>query len=317
HFTKWGCRLAVDFVLVHFSSIAQFSFNFDELCISLLIQRALSLHSMRALVAVVKLPWISGVVLLNVFDRFVNETKSNLSRNRKAFRILCTYAKSSFFLWLVLFTIGVDCDVEKPFHRRDHNLFLSCKGLSIANHQRAEIDVGNVLLLDRQFDQFCVSGHMDQTVTEQVFTFDTKQHIPIGLRHRDHHGGSLSGAERVFVDDEIETFMVIAEISRGIGADEDVSLGFNRRQQAIAHHIGALAALPRDVIVAFALGCEIQLGHTVFISLNRLRAYLVLLITAKLQSPPTLTFLSQGRKHIRTFAQLAQLFALHFTPARI
>src|SRR6185503_18682051 len=45
--------------------------------------------------------------------------------------------------------------------------------------------------------------------------------------------------------------------------------------------------------------------------------YLVLLITAKLQSPATLAFLSEGRKHIGTFAQLAQLFALHFTPARI
>src|SRR5690349_17172879 len=138
---------------------------------------------MRALVAVVKLPRISSVVLLNVFDGLIDKPESNLSRNGKPFRILCTYAQSSFFLWLILLTIGVDRDIEKSFHRRNHHLLLSRESLSIANHQRAEINVWDMLLLDRQFDQFCVSGHVDQTVTEQIFTFDTKQHIPIGLRH--------------------------------------------------------------------------------------------------------------------------------------
>src|ERR1043165_5341932 len=111
--------------------------------------------------------------------------------------------------------------------------------------------------------------------------------------------------------------MVIAKISCRIRADEDVSLRFDRRQQTIAHNVRALAALPRDVIIAFAFSSEIQLGHAVFVSLDCLSAYLVSLITAKLQTPATLAFLGDGRKYVGTFAQLAQLFALHFTPARI
>src|SRR6185369_17429687 len=138
---------------------------------------------MRAFAAIVKLSRISGVVLLNVLDGLIDKSEGNLSRNRKSFRILCAYAKSSFFLWLIMFTIGVDCNVEKTFHRWNHNLLLSRENLSIVDHQRIEIDVRNMLLLNRQLDQFRVSSYMDQAVAEQIFTFDTKQHIPIGLRH--------------------------------------------------------------------------------------------------------------------------------------
>ena len=42
------------------------------------------LHCVRALPAVVKLSRIAGVVLLNVFHRFVNEPQSNLRRHRTA-----------------------------------------------------------------------------------------------------------------------------------------------------------------------------------------------------------------------------------------
>ena len=76
---------------------------------------------------------------------------------------------------------------------------------------------------------------MDQTVTKQVFTFDTEQHVTIRLRHRDHDRRSLSGAESVFIDDDLHTAVVITEISRGIGTNENISFGFDRRQQTIAH----------------------------------------------------------------------------------
>ena len=116
-----------------------------------------------------------------------------------------------------------------------------------------------MLFLDRQLDEFRISGYMDHLVTKQIFTFDTEEHIAIADRNRNHHRRRLSGAERVFVDDDLETVAPVTEIGSGIGSDKDISLCFDRWQKAIALRIDALTALPRDAVITFFVGSEIEL----------------------------------------------------------
>ena len=114
-----------------------------------------------------------------------------------------------------------------------------------------------MLLFNRDFNQLRVAGDVDHVITQQVFSLDTKQHITIRNGNRDHHGRSLPRAESIFVDNDLETAMSITEIGCRVGRDKNRGFRFDGRQKAIALHISALATLPRDAIVAFALGCEV------------------------------------------------------------
>src|SRR6185369_4842015 len=88
-------------------------------------------------------------------------------------------------------------------------------------------------------------------------------------------------------------------------------------QEAVAFHINALAALPRHAIETFAIRREVQLCDAVSVSLHYLREYVVMLITAKLQSPASLSSRRERRKEIRLLLQTSQFFALHFATTRI
>ena len=168
----------------------------------------------------------------------------------------------SFFARLILFAIGFHIDRQKLLHRRHDDLLRVDKQLRVADHRGAEIDVRNMLLFDRQLDQFRRAGDVDQLVTVEIFAFDAEQHVAIVGWNRQHHRRRLSGAERIFVDDDLDAVVTIAKIGGRVGGDEDVGLRLDRRQEAIA--LGSarqrLTALPRDAIVAFALGREIAIA---------------------------------------------------------
>src|SRR5215204_4527944 len=204
----------------------------------------------------------------------------------------------AFFARLILLTISFYCDVQKPVNWWYDDLFRIRIRLGITDHQRVEIDVRNVLFLDRHLNQLRVPSDVDHLVTEQVFTFDAKQHVSVCNRRGDHYGRSLSRTERVFIDNDLEPVASITEIGRGIGRHEYVRLCFYWRQESIPFHIDALATLPRDAVVAFALGSEVKLRSAVAVRLNCLREDLVVLIPAKLQSPMTLTSRCERRKEI-------------------
>ena len=183
----------------------------------------------------------------------IDQSQSHLCRNRTPVSIFCSNCQSAFFSWLVLFAIRLHCNRKEPVHRRHYNLFSIQKRIRIADHQRAEINIWNMLLLDWEFDEFGISSYMDHLVTKQVFAFDTEKYVTIADRNRDHHRRCLPGAESVFVDDDFETAAVIPQISRRVGRDENIGFCFDRRQKAIAFEVNALAALPRDAIIPFSV----------------------------------------------------------------
>src|SRR6185369_5097408 len=160
-------------------------------------------------------------------------------------------------------------------------------------------------------------GDVDHLITKQVFAFDTEQHVTIRHRHRDHDGRSLARAKRVFIDDDLDTLVAITEIGRRVGGNKHVCFCFHWRQEAIAFHIDALAALPRHAIETLALGREVQLRDALAVSLHCLREYVVMLITAKLQSPTSLASRWKRWKEVRLLLQTSQFFALYFAATRI
>ncbi len=129
---------------------------------------------MPAFVAVIKLAWISGVVLLNVRDRFVNQTQRNFGRHGFAARIPGGDRKRTLVARLVLLPIGFHVDREKLLHWRNDHLLSIYEQLRITHHSRAEVDIRNVFLLDWQLDQPGRSGDVHQFVTVEILAFDTK-----------------------------------------------------------------------------------------------------------------------------------------------
>ena len=151
---------------------------------------------------------------------------------------------------------------------------------------------------------------MDHLVTKQVFTFDAEEHVTIAHRNRDHHRSCLAAAESIFIDDDFEPRIPVAQISRRVRGNKYVRFRFDRRQEPIAPGVDALTALPRDAIVTISLGCEVQLRFALAIGFHCLREYVVMLITAKLQAPRPLASAHEWRKHTGALLQFAQLRAL-------
>src|ERR1043165_7399412 len=273
---------------------------------------------MRAFLSVIELSRIAGVVLLNVLHRLVAQSQRNLRCHWTPIHVLRTDRECAFCTWLVLLAIGFYRHCQKSVDGRHHHLLRIRIPARIADHHGVEVNVRNILLLDRQLEQLSGAFDMDHLVAEQIFAFDTEKHVAIIRRNRDHYRRSLAGAESVFVDHDLETFSPILQISRRIRRYEDIGLRLDRGQQSIAFRIGALATLPRHAIIAFTLRCEIELSRAFAVSFYRLREDVVVLVAAKLQTPRQLRpSASLERKLRRTLSQLTQLFALHFTSTRI
>src|SRR6185369_10099286 len=101
-------------------------------------------------------------------------------------------------------------------------------------------------------------------------------------------------------------FVVVTQLSRRVVCNEHVSFGFHWRQQAIAFFVYALITLPRDAVIAFAIGREVQLCNPVAIGLQCLREDVVVLMPAKLQTPTPLASACDRRKYFRALLQLPQ-----------
>src|SRR5438477_3605168 len=171
-----------------------------------------------------------------------------------------------------------------------------------------------MLLFDRQLDKFCCPSDVDQLITVEVLALDAEQDISIVSWHRDHHRRRLAGAEGVFINYDFYTAGSITKFGCGVGGDKDSCLSCNRRQESSAFR-RPLTAFPGDAIVAVALGNEIQLSRPLNVCLQCLGEDVVVLIAAKLELPPLLTFGRGWGK--RFFAQEAQLFAFHFTASGV
>src|SRR6266536_4109041 len=176
-----------------------------------------------------------------------------------------------------------------------------------------------MLLLDCQLQELCRTCNVNELVVVEVFALDGEKNIAIVSRHHQHDGRGLTGAESIFVHDDLDATVAVAKISGGIGCDEDVGLRIYGWQKFVPP-TAVLAALPLHSVVAVSLRPEAQFRFTLGIRFHCRRRNVVVLITAKLKSPGPLApccRLDRRWKYSRLLAQQTKLFPFHFPTIRI
>ena len=95
--------------------------------------------------------------------------------------------------------------------------------MRVAHHRGAQEDVRNVLFFDGELDEFGGAGHADQPVAVKIFALDTEKNIAFtALGDGQHHRRSLSGAHGVFINDDLDAAVAIAQIGRSVTGHEDM-----------------------------------------------------------------------------------------------
>src|SRR5262245_8209646 len=219
------------------------------------------------------------------------------------------YGDRAFFARLVLLAVGFHFDHEEMLRGRNDDLFGVHENLSVADHRRAEEDVGRVPLFNRKLDKLDGSGEMKELVTVEIFAFDAEERVAIRRRSVQHHRRFLSGAKGVSVSDYFETAVTIAQLGRRVRRYPHCRLRPDRRGAFVR-------TAPRDAVITFALRREVELCLALGVGLHRLSEDVITLIAAEFQSPPGAAPRGQWRKG-SFFAQLFQFGALHFSTARI
>ena len=79
-----------------------------------------------------------------------------------------------------MLAIGLYVNRKKLLHGRNDDLLLVDIELRLTNHRGIEINVRDMLVLDRQFNELCRSGDMNQFVAIEIFAFHTEENVAIG-----------------------------------------------------------------------------------------------------------------------------------------
>ena len=250
----------------------------DELCVLLGTECTVPLHVPAALVAVVELPWVAGVILLDVEDRLVRQAERDFRRDRLAVVVAGADDQRAFGAWLVRISIRLHLDRQEVLRRRDDDLFIVGEQLLIHNHGGGEEYVRHVLVGDRHFDQLRRPGHVYQTIAVDALGLDGEQHIAVVGRDGQHHRRGLAGAEGVLVHDEVHPAGTVAELLRLLRGDADRRLGQDRA-------VAGIVALPRHPVVPRARRRKDELRVAVGVGLDTLRQNVLALVAAEFQLP--------------------------------
>src|SRR4030095_11746059 len=120
------------------------------------------------------------------------------------------------FASLVLLAVELRFDGEKMLRGRNDDLFAVREHLAVADHRRVQEDVWRVPLFNRNLDQLDRAGEMDELVTVQVFALNAEENIAIRRRSVEHHGGLLTGAKGVLIDDDFKAAVAISQLGRRV-----------------------------------------------------------------------------------------------------
>ena len=263
---------------------------------------------MSALVAVKKFTWVACEILSDVINGFVYQTERDLCRYGFAVAVFGGDSQRTVFAWLILRLIGGDFDVEKMLIWRDDELFCVGEKLTFIHHRRVQKNVRFVFFFDRNFQQFYCAVQMHKLVAQQIFGFDGKQNPAVADRRGNHHQRFLSGANRVFVDNNFKAAVPVTKFRRCVRCHPYGCLAANDRSAFVG-------ARPGDAVITCLRWYEVKFSFAFVIRLDGLRSNIVVLITTKFQSP------IRWRKrlpHCRSLIiQASEFIAFDFASVRI
>src|SRR5215468_3800786 len=110
--------------------------------------------------------------------------------------------EGALFARLVLLAVGLHFDREETPRRGNDDLFGIRENLAVADHRRAQEDVGRVPLFNRNLNELDRAGEVDELITMKVLTLDAEENVAIRSRRAQHHRSLLPGAKRVLIDDD-------------------------------------------------------------------------------------------------------------------
>src|SRR6266545_5096227 len=88
----------------------------------------------------------------------------------------------ALFPRLVLLAVGFHFDREETLRWGNDDLFGVRENLAVADHHRAQEDVGCVPLLNRNLDEFDRAGEVDELITVQILALDAEENVAIRSR---------------------------------------------------------------------------------------------------------------------------------------
>src|SRR5262249_37460391 len=209
------------------------------------------------------------------------------------------YGERAFFARLVLLAVGFYFDREEMLRGRNDDLFGVHENLALADHRRAQEDVGRVPLFNRNLDELDRAGEMNELIAIEILAFYAEEHVAIRRRSVQHHRRFLSGAKRVSISDYLEPAVAIAQLGRRVRRHPHRCLRLDRRRAFIR-------AAPRDAVITFALRREVELRLALGVGLYGLSEDVVTLIAIEFEPPSGAATRGQWRKRA-FFAQLFQL----------
>src|SRR5690348_6442208 len=95
--------------------------------------------------------------------------------------------------------------------RRNDYLLRIDEHLAVRNQSRTEENVRDMFLFDLQLHEFDRSIEMNQLIAVEIFTFDREEDVAIVRLGNEHDGSFLAGAEGVFIDNDFNAAVAIAD----------------------------------------------------------------------------------------------------------
>src|SRR5690349_4860473 len=141
-----------------------------------------------------------------------------------------------------------------------------------------------MLFLDVKLHELDCTGDMDQLIVVEVVCFSREEHIAVGAGHAEQNRSGLSGLESIFVHDDLQAALAIAELGGAVARHPDSGLSADRLRDA-RQRVSAGFACPQDAVVPFAFGSESKFRLTFAGRLYRAFQDVVVLIAAKLELP--------------------------------
>ena len=134
---------------------------------------------LSALGTEVKLSRIARIIRLDVINRFIHYPQGHFGRHGFAILVAGGDGESPGVPRLVFVAIGFHIDLEKILEGRNDHLFCIQEDLRVADHRGTQEDIGDMLFLNGQLEEFHGARKVDELVTVEVLAFKAEEHVAI------------------------------------------------------------------------------------------------------------------------------------------